>query len=70
MQIPWMKEVHTNLEKYRIKDEVIENRDKFRKKRVEVTDLSTEKPVRTNKVLSEEERAKASQRMKECWRKR
>ena len=52
--------VHQNLEKYRI-------REVFRKKIEEVRDLSKEKPRRTKRMLSEEERAGANHRMKEYW---
>lgn len=68
-QVPWVKEVHRDLEKCGITADDIRNRKIFRQIVAEVKDLADEK-TKKNRVFSAEERERASQRMKEYWRKR
>ena len=65
----WKKFIQI-LKNVKIKVEVIENRNMFRKKTATVMNLSAEKPRRTNRVFSEKEKARASKRMKQYWCKR
>ena len=69
-QTPWVKEVHKDLQRCGIKSEDVGNREVFKKKIAEVKDLSEEKSRRSFRIFSEEERTRASQRMKEYWRRR
>ena len=69
-QIPWMREVHQDLVKCGIREKHIGSRDMFRRKISDLKDLNEQNPSTKGRVLYEEERARARQRMNAYWQRR